>query len=272
VQTSEVAGAWPVVTEGPDDLEGLTTDDVHVSVPVVPNVNELLLRVRRKAQPTDGHVVVTLEIDEPLGDILTVEREHLDAAMISVSDVNKTVVRHLDRVHAVEVLRPIRIINQSRRQIYRRRPAGGIGITPKVGRRLDPEGSPHPLERQRLGIQHQHPPVRIAVGHKQLVGLREHHRLGREVDTLDIGVATHSQRMPIRSAKLGKELALAGELEDHVVRSLRRACISLFERVETGDPDVVLVINEQAVFRVGPVVAIGGSTPSLDEVALFIEL
>src|SRR2546428_11251649 len=67
-----------------------------------------------------------------------------------------------------------------------------------------------------------------------------------------------------------KELALAGELQQHVVVAFRD--VSASARVDAGDPHAVLVVDENAVLGVRPVVSRARSSPCLDELTGLVEL
>jgi hypothetical protein len=96
-------------------------------------------------------------------------------------------------------------------------------------------------------------------------------------------------------ADLHQELARLGKLQDHVVVVIARCGLLAFRRPQrphpfvrrharhrqprfpertpvAADPDVALVVDEDSVVRLGPVVAFAGTAPGADEVACFIEL
>ena len=135
-------------------------------------------------------------------DELAVRREHLDAAVRAVGDVDEAVVRHLDAVHRPAELRRARALGlESRRGTAtaagRHRPAAA-----RRGRRVDrrvAERAPHPLERAGVGVEHDDAAVAVAVGDEHLVGLRVDEGVGRLVDALRVGVAPALVGPPICS-------------------------------------------------------------------------
>ena len=73
-----------------------------------------------------------------------------------------------------------------------------------------------------------------------------------------------------RCPDLLHELALARELEQHVVGSRRHP--DLHVRVVAADPDVVLVVDVDAVLGVRPLPPLGRAAPRLQELAVLVEL
>ena len=109
------------------------------------------------------------------------------------------------------------------------------------------------LVRAGVRIEDDDAVVEVAVGDEQLVGLRVHEQAGRPAQVLGVVAALVLSRV----ADLHEELARARELQDLVV-FLRAA----------AQPHVVLVVHEDAVLGGGPLVALTGAAPGLQELAV----
>src|SRR4029079_9212017 len=95
------AADLPGKLDAADDLHRLAVDDDDVVA--VADVEELLIRIRRKRQ-------VTCELRIGLDDLLqelAVRRERLNAAVLAIRDVERAVFRQTNRVHDAEILRPV---------------------------------------------------------------------------------------------------------------------------------------------------------------------
>ena len=148
-----------------------------------------------------------------------------------------------------------------------RRPAaracgrGGRGIQ----RRL-PERAPRTLEGAGLGIDHPDAPVAISVGDERFVRLRVDEHFRGLVRVLRVLVAAAD----VAAANLLDELPRGRELQDHVVVARRH--VRPRPRIDAGNPDAIVGIDENAVLRVGPVVAVAGPAPRLEELSVRVEL
>ena len=147
----------------------------------------------------------------------------------------------------------------------------GAGPLPACRRRrhvdrLVPERAPQALERAGIGVEHDDPAVAVAVGDHRLVRLLHDLHVRRLVEVRRVLVALALVAHP----DLLDELALARELEQHVVGSRRHP--DLHVRVVAADPDVVLVVDVDAVLGVRPLQTLGGAAPRLQELAVLVEL
>ena len=131
--------------------------------------------------------------------------------------------------------------------------------------RLVSERAPHALERTRVRIEHDDSAIAVPVGNHRLVRLLNRLNVCRLVQVLRVLVALAFVAPP----DLLHELALARELEQHVVGSRRHP--DLHVRVVAPDPDVVLVIDVDSVLGVRPLPLIGGAAPGLQELAVLVE-
>ena len=118
-------------------------------------------------------------------------------------------------------------------------------------------GAPVALVLAGVGVEHRDPAVAVAVGDVHLVGLGVDVDLGRLAEVREV-VAALALPVP---ADLQQELAVAGELQDVGVVAAAAA-----------EPDVVQVVDEDAVLRVGPLVALAGPAPRVHHVAGLVEL
>ncbi len=126
----------------------------------------------------------------------------------------------------------------------------------RIVRRHVAKGAPHALERSRVGVEHDDAPVAVAVGDEELVGRRMHEDVGRLPQVARVGVGL----LLSPAADLHHELAGLRELEDLVVVAV------------PADPHEALVVDEDAVFGAGPLVAVARAAPALDVVAGGVEL
>ena len=85
--------------------------------------------------------------------------------------------------------------------------------------RLVAEGTPHALELAGVGIEHDDAVIAVAVGHEQLVGLRQHPRIGGRC-TLAVSALP---LLWLLLADLQDELAVLRELQELVVGDRLRA-------------------------------------------------
>jgi hypothetical protein len=70
--------------------------------------------------------------------------------------------------------------------------------------RLVAVGAPHPLERERVGVEHDHAAVAVAIGHVDLV----RHRIDRQVRRLAQVARIGAAAVRARLAELLQELSL----------------------------------------------------------------
>src|SRR5678816_146557 len=114
-----------------------------------------------------------------------------------------------------------------------------------------PVGAPVALVRAGVGIEDDDPPVAVAIGHEYFIrrGVDRHvSRLPEIRGVVASGAAS-------ATSDLQEELAVAVELQDLVLTRPGRA--------SSGDPDVVLVIDKDAVLVVWrrPFVAVARTLP-----------
>jgi hypothetical protein len=109
----------------------------------------------------------------------------------------------------------------------------------------------------RLGVEDDHAVVAIPVGDDELAGGGIHHHVGRPVEALGVLVVADHARL----ADLQEQLPGPGELEDHPVL-----------RTVAGQPNVVLIVDVDAVLVLRPRLPGGRATPRLHERAGLVEL
>src|SRR5439155_23372296 len=97
-----------------------------------------------------------------------------------------------------------------------------------------------------VGIENNHAMIAVAVRDIDLIGLLIDGHIGRAAEVLGVVAIVLGALM----ANLQQELPLLRELEDLRIA----AAIS-------GDPDVVFVVNEDAVFRLRPLVSLTRAAP-----------
>ena len=106
--------------------------------------------------------------------------------------------------------------------------------------------APHPLERERVAVEHDDAAVTVAVGHEDLVVGRVHGEIGRPAHVGGVGAALAHAGL----AELLEELPLLRELQDLMILG-----------AVARQPDDVLVVHEYAVLGLRPVVPGRRTTP-----------
>src|SRR5882672_7089811 len=117
-------------------------------------------------------------------------------------------------------------------------------------------GAPVALHPAGVGVEHGDALVLVAVGDERLVGLRVDEDLRRAAEVLEVVAALVVAVL----AHLQQELAVLGELQH-----LRVLC------AVAADPDVALVVDEDAVVRLRPLVARSRAAPVPHQVAGLVE-
>src|SRR5262249_44422226 len=118
-------------------------------------------------------------------------------------------------------------------------------------------GAPVALHLSSVGVEHRHAAVAVAVGDERLVRLRVDEDLRHPAEVLQVVAAL----VVAEAAELEQELAVLGELED------MRVLLAV-----AADPDVALVVDEDAVVRLGPLVALPWPAPVPQQIARLVEL
>ena len=219
-------------------------------------IQEPLLRVLREGDVPHRARRLGVLGDEHFLDEGAVGLEHLQPIVEPVADVDQAVVGDVGAVHRVAEVR-------ERRRVGVVEPE----LDAVVGRLA--VGAPEPLHLAGGGVEHGDAAVEVAVGDVGLVGLGLDEDLGDPAEALLIAAPGREGRLPllvlaghprVGLAVLGDELAVLGELHDVRVA-----------RAVAADPHHAGVVDEDAVVRVGPVVALPGATPALDQVAGLVE-
>src|SRR5256885_3958957 len=242
VHAEELAGLAAAVAETGQLLQRLAQDDAHLLVAAVGHENVALLRIAREGDVPDRAFAQAAPRIPLLLDELAVLREHLQAIVLPVADVHQAVVRDVGAVHRVaELLR--------RRRVGIVRPEVAV-----VG--LVAVGAPVALHLAGVGVEHGDALVLVAVGDERLVGLRVDEDLRHAAKVLQV-VAALVVAVP---AHLQQELAVLAELQH--LRVLRAVA---------ADPDIALVVDEDAMVRLGPLVARSRAAPVPHPVAGLVE-
>ena len=106
--------------------------------------------------------------------------------------------------------------------------------------------TPHTLESERPGVDHDNAVVPVAVGDIQLIACGIHRQVGGAAQILRVRAAAALAL----TAELRQELALCRELED----------LGILVAV-SRQPDVVLHIDKDAVLGRRPLIALAGAAP-----------
>src|SRR5262245_18250914 len=113
-----------------------------------------------------------------------------------------------------------------------------------------------PLVGACLRIEHDYPVVRIAVSREHLLRCNVNRYVGRRAEPLgDIAMATIN-----RPADLQDKPAVHGELEELAI------LLSV-----PGEPDKIIVINEDTVLAFRPLIAGSSTAPIPDKIARLIK-
>ena len=132
----------------------------------------------------------------------------------------------------------------------------GVRLEIPVDRRLTVR-APMALVLAGVGVEDDDAAVAVPVGHEDLVRLGVDANVGRAAKPRRVVAPAERPR----AADLHQECPVARELEDLAVALAVAA-----------DPDVVHVVDEDAVLFVRPVEAVGRTAPALDDVTLLVEL
>ena len=242
MHAEELAGLAAAVAEVGQLLQRLAQDDAHLLVAAVGHEDVALLRIAREGDVPDRAFAQAAPRIPLLLDELAVLREHLQAIVLPVADVHQAVVRDVGAVHRVaELLR--------RRRVGIVRPEVAV-----VG--LVAVGAPVALHLAGVGVEHGDALVLVAVGDERLVGLRVDEDLRHAAEVLQVVAAFVVAVL----AHLQQELAVLGELQH--LRVLRAVA---------ADPDIALVVDEDAMVRLGPLVARSRAAPVPHQVAGLVE-
>ena len=231
-------------------------------VGAVGHVEEALVRVLRERNVPHRAVRQRVRRHEDFLHELAFLREDLDAVVDAVAGVDEAVVRNLGAVHRV-------------RELLRRCLAGLVARHRQVGRRLAVR-APNALDLAVVEVDDRDAVVQVTVRDVAFVRLRIDEDLGDAAVVVHVlavgdiaGLRTGGRSgLEVRVlagaglAVLRHELAVARELQD--VRVVRPVA---------ADPHETLVVDHDAVVRLGPLVATGrvGTAPAAHQVAGRIE-
>src|SRR2546427_8638064 len=242
VHAEELAGLAAAVAEAGQLLQRLAQDDAHLLVAAVGHEDVALLRIAREGDVPDRAFAQAAPRIPLLLDELAVLREHLQAIVLPVANVHQAVVRDVGAVHRVA-------------ELLRRRRVGVVGPEVAVVG-LVAVGAPVALHLAGVGVEHGDALVLVAVGDERLVGLRVDEDLRHAAEVLQVVAAFVVAVL----AHLQQELAVLGELQH--LRVLRAVA---------ADPDIALVVDEDAMVRLGPLVAHSRAAPVPHQVAGLVE-
>ncbi len=128
------------------------------------------------------------------------------------------------------------------------------------------ECAPHALVFACSRIKHDDTLIPVAVRNVKLVGRVVHEQVCRLVNVYRVDVAAACPTL----ADLHDELAVVGELQNHVVGATVRSHAR--PAAVAADPYESLPIDPDAVLALGPVVAVARAAPALDQCSVAIEL
>ena len=188
-------------------------------------------------------VAARLRSDHELAHESAVLAEHLNAIVGAVAHVHETVERRLRAVHGAS-------------ELLRRRSSGIVWPEVRIVGHVAVR-APITLARAGVHVEHDHSLVAVTVGHERLVRGRVYRDLCDAPEIHGIVAAL----VHLRLAELQQELPGAGKLQDVRVG-----------HIVAADPDVVHVVDGDAVIRRGPVVAVARTAPRAHEIARGVEL
>ncbi len=117
--------------------------------------------------------------------------------------------------------------------------------------------TPHPLEGERPGVEHDDASIAVAVSDVQLVAHRIDDEVGRPSHIRGVIASLAHARL----AELAQELALLGESQNLMILG-----------AVAGEPHDVLLIDEDTVLGLRPVVPLTRTSPRVHQLARLIEL
>src|SRR6185312_2055793 len=186
--------------------------------------------------------------------------ENLDAVVAAVADIELAVIGDLHAMH--------RVAEEGGMAIA----LGGVGDPASGGagggviHRIVAIGAEVADVLSGIGIDDQDAAVAIAVRDIEPVGLRIDHHVGGFVQrrrAVDAGIGVVAVGRGRRAADPHLEIAVHVELQDEAVAALAIGGpgrgIGGHPAAVAGDPDIVLVVDIDAMFAVGPDAAIGGA-------------
>jgi hypothetical protein len=168
--------------------------------------------------------------------------EDLITVVGAVADIDQAVARDAHTVHRIAEL-----LRHGVRWIIGRR---------LLVARLFAIGAPVALVGAGLRIEHDHPPVGVAVRHIDLLGGHIDRNIGGPAEMIGGAAVSAGDRL----ADLHDELAVHGEFQDLAVGP-----------VVAGKPDEIIVVDIDGVLALGPVVPLSRAAPVADHVAELIE-
>src|SRR5262245_52708723 len=185
--------------------------------------------------------------DEDLVDEFTGDGEDLHAPSATVCDVHEAVGRNLHRVHRRHELRSA---VRTHRLLWGRR------TWRRIVDRCGAESAPHPFKRAGVGVEHDDALVAVSVCNEQFVrfGIYENIRGFPKVLRVPVGLLLATL------TDLHDELAGLREFQNLIIIAV------------AANPDKTFWIDINSMFRLRPVITGTRATPTLDEVALYIEL
>ena len=252
----ELAGPPPSAAERRRHLQRVAAQHVDGVRSAVRDEHEPLGGVAREREvpgrPADG-AVPPGGGDQRLCHERPVRLEHLQALVAAVADVDAAVRRPSHAMRRVELLR--------QGSVPRERRLGGV-----VGRIA--VGAPVTPVLAGVRVEDDHPPVGVAVADVDLVGRGVDEDAGRLAE--EAGAAA-ARGAAAELADLQQEVAFRGELEHVGVVGGGPAGQVVGEPAAEADPDVVPVVDVNAVRLGAPRVPVARPAPAVDDVAGRIE-
>jgi len=243
VHAVELAGLAPAVAEVGELFQRLAQHDADLCIAAVGEKDIGLLRVLRERDVPHRTLAEAALREEGFLDELAVRTEHLQPVVHAVADVQQAIVGEIGAVHRVAELlgrRRVRIV------------AAEIGVVRPIA-----VCAPIALHLAGIGVEHGHALVAVAVGDVGFVRFRIDPDLRHPAEIIRIVAAF----VPAETADLQQEFSVLGEFQD----------VGVFCPV-AADPDVALVVDENPVVRLRPLVTRAGSAPVPQQIALLVEL
>ena len=134
--------------------------------------------------------------------------------------------------------------------------SGSVWNEVGVARRIS-VGAPHALEYSCFRVEYDDAPVQVTIGEINLVSFFVQIDSGRAAEDADVHII-HGRRG--RMADLQNKFPFVRELD----------CLPVFGAI-AGNPDVSGMVDEDAVLRIRPVIALARAAPGFEKIALGIK-
>ena len=248
MQRVELSGVVTTGSEVGQLRHRLAIVNVNALIATVGHIQIFLCRVLREVHVPRGSVGLGLRLHLDLAQELAFEREHLEAVVRTIADVDDAIVGGLGAVDGTA------------EPFDERRPRRVRAEIELVVRRIAVR-APEALHLSRVRVEHGDAFIAVAVGDERFVRLRIDVNLGDEIEAI-LSQTVRPESL-LLDAEHVQEFSVLRELQHHAVAAVAVA----------ADPDVALVVDPDPVVRRRPLIAgTVFAAPVAEQVARLIEL